>query len=165
MNRNILLASVVLLLTLLMSAPVYAFSSEAKIGESYLVSTIVGEAQTRSSGELITVPAVLELRCIITEITSKVVLFKIVDGVIRINGTAYTVVGGWYRGIYIKGIGRSLVEGTAIDGEGNRINFILTGKDTSHAAGGTFMNIVGGFKVSGYEYWKLKIKAWRYKFE
>jgi hypothetical protein len=163
MNRNILLTSFILLLTLLMSAPVYAFSSDAKLGDTYYISTIAGEAQTRSSGELTIVTAVLELRCVVTEITPKVVLFKIVDGKIRINGTTYAVVGGWWRGIYIKGIERSLVEGTAIDGEGNRINFILTGKDTSHTAGGTFMNIIGGIKDSDGVYWKLKIKAWRYK--
>lgn len=163
MNRNILLALVVLLLTLLMSAPVYAFSSDTKIGQTYLVSTIAGEAQTRNSGGVIIVPAVLELRCVVTEITPKVVLFKIIDGTIKINGTIYTVVGGWWRGIYIKGIERSLVEGTAIDGEGNSINFILTGKDTRHTTGGTFMNIVGGFKDSDGAYWKLKMKAWRYK--
>jgi hypothetical protein len=111
----------------------------------------------------IVVPAILELKCRVTEVTEMIVLFKIEFGTLKIDETTYKIIGGWWRGIYHKGTEKSMIEATAIDESDDKIYFILVGDDARHTPGGTYMTICGGLKDSDGKYWRLSIRTWRFK--
>ncbi len=150
---------------MLLPAQIYAMPPElqSKHGDVYVISTISGNAKTWTNGQRIVVPAILEMKCRVTEVTEKLVLFKIECGTLKIDETTYRIIGGWWRGIYHKGTEKSMIEATAIDETGTRIHFILFGNDARHTPGGTYMTILGGLKDSDGKYWKLSIRAWRFK--
>lgn len=158
-----MLASVMILM--LLPAQIYALSVElqSKHGDVYVISTISGYAKIWSHGHPIVVPAIFEMKCRVTEVTEKLVLFKIECGTLKIDETTYRIIGGWWRGLYHKGTEKSIIEATAIDETGARIHFILFGDDARHTPGGTYMTIRGGLKDSDGKYWKLSIRAWRFK--
>jgi hypothetical protein len=157
-----ILASVMILM--LLPAQIYALPVElqSKHGDVYVISTISGYAKTWNHGQPIVVPCILEMKCRVTEVTEKLVLFKIECGTLKIDETK-RIIGGWWRGIYHKGTEKSMIEATAIDETGARRHFILFGDDARHTPGGTYMTICGGLKDSDGKYWKLSIRAWRFK--
>jgi len=147
--------------------PTQAFATptapDAGVGDIYIVSTVSGSARTSTGGQMIIVPAVLELKCRVTEVGERLVLFRIERGTLRLGETTYVIVDGWWRGIYDKGTERSAIEATATDGSGARIHFILYGDDVRHTVGGTYMTFKGGLKDSHGDYWRLNIRAWRFR--
>ncbi|MBS7626926.1 hypothetical protein KEJ51_07845 [Candidatus Bathyarchaeota archaeon] len=158
-------ALVATMIALLIPAPALAVSiePEVKVGEVYVVSTITGVAKAYIGGREVTLPAILEMRCRVTEVGARFVLFRVAGGTLRLGETAYNIVDGWWRGIYDKKTERSLVEITAVDGTDGRIHVILTGDDARHTPGGTFMVIIGFLKDHDNVYWRLRIMAWRFR--
>ncbi|GEM_PF-2033849 len=154
-----------IMLVLLAPTPVLAVPSElqATVGDVYVLSTITGKAEACVGGQQVVVPAVLELKCRVTEVGARFVLFRIMDGTLRLDQTTYAIVGGWWRGVYDKNTEKSLVEATATDGSGARIHFILVGDDARHTVGGTYMIIQGGLKDPQGIVWRLNIEAWRFR--
>ncbi len=167
MNRISISTSILASLMILMLLPSQAYALpmelQSRHGDVYIVSTISGYAKTWNQGQPIVVPAILEMKCRVTEVTEKLVLFKIECGTLEIDGTTYKIIGGWWRGLYHKGTEKSMVEAIAIDDSGNKIGFILVGDDARHTFGGTYMTIRGGLKDSDGTYWRLSIRAWRFK--
>ncbi len=153
------------MILILLPIQIYALPIEmqSKHGDIYVVSTISGYAKTWKQGQPIIVPAILEMKCRVTEVTEKLVLFKIECGTLKIDETTYRIIGGWWRGTYHKGTEKTMIETTAIDESGSKIHFILVGDDARHTPGGTYMTICGGFKYSDGKYWGLSIRAWRFK--
>ena len=153
------------MLTLILPAQVSALPQElqTKIGNVYVVSTITGEAKTIVGGQTIVVPAVLELKCRVTWVGDRFILFRIEGGSLRLDQTTCKIIDGWWRGAYDKGTEKSVIEAYAVDGAGVRIHFILFGDDARHTVGGTYMTIRGGLKDGQGNYWSVNIKAWRFK--
>ena len=81
-RRKVLLASTALLMLSLVVIPVFAdpLTTNAKVGDVYIVTTIEGKAKASVGGKVVTVPASVELRCQITEVHRDLVLFKVTWG-------------------------------------------------------------------------------------
>lgn len=150
---------------MLLPAQIYALPVElqSKHGDVYVISTISGHAKTWNHEQQIVVPAILEMKCRVIEVTEKLVLFKIECGTLKIDETSYRIIGDWWCGIYHKGTEKFTIEATAIDETGVRIHFRLFGDDARHTPGGTYMTIVGYLKDSDGKHWRLSIRTWRFK--
>ena len=158
-----LLAAV--MVALLIPTPALAASLELKpsIGDVYVVTTIKGVAKKYVGGQETTLQAVLEMKCRVTEAGARFVLFRVVEGTLKIGDDTYKIVDDRWRGIYDRKTEKTFVEATAVDGFGARIHFILIGDDSRHTPGGTYMNIGGGLKDPGGDHWRLTIRAWRFR--
>lgn len=168
-RKSVLLASAVFLLIALTVTPLLTMSvlsdslQDASVGDKYTVITINGKAITRIEGEIVTEDASVWLVCQITEKHRNEVLFKVTEGVIEVNGTAYEVIPRWWRGYYNKRTKTAWYQGYAQDEGGNKAYFGLHTIDTESTPEGCFMRMVGAFRTPEKVYWKLVVQTYRYK--
>jgi len=164
-KRSILLASTAFLMLALVVIPVFAdpLTTNAKVGDVYIVTTIEGKAKAFVGGKLLTVPASVELKCQITEVYRDWVFFKVTWGKITVDGGEYMVQSEWWRGVYNKSSNEGRYHGWAVDSAGHRAYFILHVSDKKPTQEGCFMEMDGLFKDPCGVYWKLKLLTYRYK--
>jgi len=164
---NILLASTAFLMLALVVIPVFAdpLTTNARVGDVYIVTTIEGEAKAFLEGKVVTVPASVELRCQITEVHRDWIFFKVTWGKTVIDGHQYMVLREWWRGVYNKNSNEGCYQGWAVDGAGRRAHFILHTLDKRPTHEGCFMEMNGVFKDLCGVYWRLELLTYRYKLD
>lgn len=159
----ILLMSFVMVSVMIASVTADPLKTNATIDDIYAVTTIRGEARTVVNGQVIVRQADLQLKIGIAEINSDWIGFKVVSGSIQIGARVFYVVSERWRGLYNRDRHTSVYEGWAKDTEGHVIYFAFRSVDVSQTQQGCFMDI--NELVRGLEghYWKLELKAYRFK--
>jgi len=166
-KRSFLLSSAALLMLALVVVPVFAdpLTTNAKVGDVYIVTTIEGDAKAFVQGKVVTVPASVELRCQITEVHRDWVFFKVTRGEIVVDGREYMISREWWRGVYNRNSNEAYYQGWAVDGAGHRAFFILHTLDKRPTQEGCFMEMNGVFRDPCGVYWRLELLTYRYKLD
>jgi hypothetical protein len=159
----ILLVSAVMVSVMMASVTADPLTTNATIDDTYTVTTIRGEARTVVNGQVIVRQADLQLKIGIAEINNDWIGFKVVSGSIQIGTRVFCVVSERGRGLYSRNRRTSVCEGWAKDTEGNLIYFTFRSIDISQTQQGCFMDINELVRGPEGHYWKLDLKAYRFK--
>lgn len=160
---SILLTSVVMISLMATSAFADPWTTNAGLGDVYAVTTIRGEARTIVDGHVVVRPADLQLNIRVAEINDDWIGFRVLSGTIQIGDHVFHVVREWWRGLYNKDRGIAVYEGWGRDANGQLIHFVFRSVDVRQTQQGCFMDVTEMVRGPGGHYWKLDLKAYRFR--
>lgn len=146
---------------LVFADPLFAGGNVA-VGDQYMIRTTRGEARAWIDGHLVTGPADLQLRVLVTYVGPHNVVFKVVSGTFQVRGKPYTVDVGHWRGDYNRDTHTAVYQGPARASDGRQGYFVLYGQDIAETQQGVFMNVDSDFRGEYGALWHIHLTCFRY---
>ena len=139
-----------------------AFASDTSgIGSLHKVEAIEATAKTRNeNGEIVAMPASLELIYEVTDVFGRHTTLKLVEGYVEIDGKKYTLSEGWAVSLSRRGV-KAVSEAWGSDGSSH---LLIRAHDVEKAEQGVYMKFGAGFKCEDGKY-LIVGKLLRYKLE
>lgn len=129
----------------------------------FAVATIGGHARARIDGQPVVLPANLQIRLRIADVSDNWIAFKVLSGTIQVGGRVFHIESESWRGLYNRGRHTAIYEGCGSDAAGHKVYLALRSTDTRQTQQGCFMDVDGIVTGPGGNMWKLDLKAYRVK--
>ena len=142
------------------SAAVASAPNTSEVGDLHKVEAVEATAKTRGEdGEIITMPASLELTFEVTDNFGRYTTLKLVEGHVEIDGEKYVLNEGWAVSLSREGV-KAISEAWGSDGSSH---FLIRASDIGKAEEeGVYMKFRAGFKCEDGNY-LITGKLLRYK--